>query len=277
MPQRLSEAERRRYETDGLVFPIRVLSKDESRRYCEACDDLEFRLGGKPRTVEVRQMHLHFRWAYELATYPLVLNAVEDVVGPNLLIWASELFSKHSNDPTVSIKWHRDKVYTGFNGGGAVTAWIALRDSTRANGCMRALPKWIGAGSDEYGPTPVPAHEFDAIDVVLSTGEMSLHDAEILHGSNPNRSDQKRVGFAIRFVTPDTRPLVGRPPAVLVRGSDRVGNFSLIEPLIETDPERALAAMRVSASGHLDAVLSNLKRTEKGIATRKCTAEREPL
>src|SRR5262249_30984643 len=128
------------YEADGLAFPIPVLTADEVSTYRAACDDLEARLGGKPRTIEVRQMHLHFAWAYELATHPRVLDGVETLLGPNLLIWATELSAKHPRDATVSIGWHRDRSYMGFEGGATTTAWVALSESTRANGCMRAAP-----------------------------------------------------------------------------------------------------------------------------------------
>ena len=105
MSRLLTEAQRSRYQQDGIVFPVRVLSADEAQGYRAACNWLEEQLGGKPRTVEVRQMHLHFSWAYRLATHPRLLDAVEDLLGPNLLVWATELFAKHPSDPTVSIGW----------------------------------------------------------------------------------------------------------------------------------------------------------------------------
>src|SRR5207249_7027213 len=136
MPRRLTEAEQRRYERDGLVFPLPVLSPSEVGRFRAACDELEGHLGGKPRTIEVRQMHLHFPWAHELATHPAVLDAVEDLLGPDLLVWATELFAKHPQDPGVLIAWHRDLPYLGLTSGASTTAWVALSPSTPANGCL---------------------------------------------------------------------------------------------------------------------------------------------
>jgi ectoine hydroxylase-related dioxygenase (phytanoyl-CoA dioxygenase family) len=234
------------------------------RTYRLACDELEAHLGGKPRTVEVRQMHLHFRWAYELATHPRVLDAVEDLLGPDLLIWATELFAKHPHNTAVSIGWHRDRSYMGF-AGQTTTAWIALSTSSAANGCMRAVP---GPGRSDL-PSPnqsrpgrqpvVEGDEREVMDVLLEAGEMSLHDADILHGSAPNRSDEKRVGFVIRFVTPQTRPLAGRPPVILARGSDRHNYFHVVDPPAERG-ERALTEMKESAALHLEAMLQNLRR-----------------
>src|SRR5579862_2459451 len=98
MSGRLTPEQCRRYEREGILFPLPVLSAAEVQAYRAACDDLEAQLGGKPRTIEVRQMHLHFPWACALATHPAILNAVESLLGPNLLIWATELFAKHASD-----------------------------------------------------------------------------------------------------------------------------------------------------------------------------------
>jgi hypothetical protein len=260
------EEGRRRYETDGVAFPIPVLTPAETGRYRAACDELEARMGGKPRTVEVRQMHLHFRWAYEIATHPRVLDAVERVLGPDLLIWATELFAKHPHDETVSINWHRDRPYIGFTAGRTATAWIALADSTAANGCMRVLPRSAeraaavsanGSGSKTAETAVAPEDCF--VDVILRAGEMSLHDADVLHGSGPNRSAEKRVGFVVRYLTPEARPVSGRPRVVLARGRHEDRYCDLVDPPAPDDAERALAGMRESAARHLDALLDNLR------------------
>ena len=69
MSSLLSSTQQEKYCQDGIVYPVRVLSAEETRRFRGACDDLEAQFGGKPRTVEVRQMHLHFPFAFELATH----------------------------------------------------------------------------------------------------------------------------------------------------------------------------------------------------------------
>src|SRR5262249_19361466 len=257
MTRLLSEAQKHRYERDGIVFPVRVLSPEEALGYRADCDALEAQLGGKPRTIEVRQMHVHFPWAHALATHPRVLDVIEDLLGPDLLIWATELFAKHAHDPTVSIGWHRDRPYMGFDARTAVTAWVALSDSTTANGCMRTLQ---GPSRSHGGDRRVEVNEAEAIDVVLRAGEMSLHDVEIPHGSGPNRSGEKRVGFVIRYVTPEARPPEGRPPALLARGHDGRHHFRLVDPPTDRDAEQALAEMKDSAALHLEAMLQNLKR-----------------
>lgn len=254
MSSSLASSQIRRFQDHGLVFPIRILSADETRRFRTCCDELEAGLGGKPRTIEVRQMHLHFRWAFELATHPRVLAAVESLLGPHLLIWASELFAKHPFDDSVSIAWHRDRPYMGFVGSGAATAWVALSPSTPANGCMRYRPRtW-----DRLLPSDDPPPSGQMVDVELAPGEMSLHDADVLHGSSPNRSGEKRVGFVIRFITPEIKPLEGVPPVVLAQGRCRSERFQIVAGPSESDGQ-TLAAMRRSAAQHFDAVLQNLR------------------
>jgi len=251
MLRTLTQSQRRRYRDEGIVFPFRVLDEGEACRFRTQCDDLEQQLGGKPRTIAVRQMHLHFPWAWELATHPCVLDAVEDLLGPDLLVWATELFSKHPHDSVISIGWHRDRPYMGFSSQETATAWIALSDCTPENGCLRAQP-----GVDHVAAV---LDERRVIDVELRAGEMSLHDADILHGSGSNCSDHKRVGFAIRFVTPAARALHGRPQVALARGNPPADGFQIVEPPSESQSADALAAMKKSAAAHFDSVLENLQ------------------
>jgi non-heme Fe2+,alpha-ketoglutarate-dependent halogenase len=268
----LTEDQQHCFQQQGVVYPLRVISADQADTYRQECDRLEGQLGGKPRTVEVRQMHLHFVWAYRLATEPRILDAVEDVLGPNLVIWATELFAKHPRDANVSIGWHRDGPYMGLDPEQTLTAWIALSPSTLENGCMRFAreadrkhhPQWnvrnskLSAAGNEARNVPPGETE----PVTLEPGEMSLHDVYVLHGSDPNRGHQKRVGFAIRFTTPQTRPLADRPPAILARGEDSWGHFDLREPPT-ADDQSAIAGMRQSARRHLDATLRNFQSAKR--------------
>ncbi|HEY8942989.1 MAG TPA: phytanoyl-CoA dioxygenase family protein, partial [Polyangiaceae bacterium] len=202
------------YRRHGIVFPIRVMSREKAAQYRERCDELESLLGGSPRTIEVRQMHLHFRWAYELCVEPAVLDAVSSVLGPNLLVWATELFAKKARDPNLFIAWHRDSPYMGFDPRLTATAWISLARSFRENGCLQVvleedrrtskLGKEEGGRREQAGPGP-GISEDRVTNVELEPGQMSIHDVDVYHGSGPNLSGEKRVGFAVRFITPEAR------------------------------------------------------------------------
>jgi ectoine hydroxylase-related dioxygenase (phytanoyl-CoA dioxygenase family) len=250
----LATDRQQRYREDGIVFPVPVLTREEAVCFRRHCDALEVQLGGKPRTIDVRQMHLHFSWAHALATHPRILDAVEAVLGPDLLLWATELFAKHERDPAVSIGWHRDVTYMGCAPRHAVTAWIALSPSLPANGCMKALP-----GTERFhGPARMVPEAAGLVDVILQPGEMSLHDVLILHGSGPNLSGEKRVGFVARYLTPEARPAHDRTPVVLVRGRAPGQHFQLVAPT--ADRPTALEEMKESAARHMDAMLHQLSK-----------------
>jgi len=264
MPARLTSAQRRGYFRDGILFPLPALVPRETAGYRMAADKLELALGGRPRTIEMRQMHLHFPWACALATHPQIVNAVEDLLGPNLLVWATELFVKHPHDVNISVGWHRDGKYSGFGSRNSTTAWVALGPSTVENGCLRAVP---ASRRDVDGQNPA-----EAVDVVLQAGQMSLHDADILHGSSANRSGEKRVGFVIRYITPDafshqgkvlaeggTRRVADRAGLLLARGDAGAG-VRLAPPPGEIDEQTALARMKNSAALHLEDILQHLKQ-----------------
>jgi non-haem Fe2+, alpha-ketoglutarate-dependent halogenase len=201
-----------RYERDGAVFPVRVLGDGEAARYRAGFEELEARAG------EARGYlawgHLFFRWAYDLALTPPILDAVERVIGPDILIHSTLILCKHPRDTSL-VRWHQDGTHSGLYLSPTVTAWVALSDSTPENGCMRLVPGSHRLGRLPHAPSTaednltrnsdevqVEVDEASARDVVLRAGEMSLHHYSIIHGSNPNRSDTKRVGFIIRFATP---------------------------------------------------------------------------
>lgn len=169
----------------------------------------------------------------DLARTPAILNAVESVLGENLLVWSVELFIKEA-DSEKTVSWHQDITYWGMGETNEeVTAWIALSDVTEQAGCMRFLPGSHKNGIVEHEDTQdennllsrgqqiAGINEDDARSGPLKPGEMSLHHGRCFHASGPNRSDDRRIGLAIRYVTPEVRDgLSGRDYAMLVRGVD---------------------------------------------------------
>jgi len=273
MPKTLSTEQVGQYERDGIFFPILVLTAEEVARFRAAFEELEARLGGKPKAVELSQTHLYFRWAYDLATRPKVLDAVVDVLGPDILIWTTSIFPKHPHDPAY-ISWHQDGTYWGLDSTQVTTAWIALSDSTVENGCMRVVKgshmQDILPHLDTYAKdnllsrgqeVQVEVKETDATDVVLKAGEMSLHHIRIIHGSNPNRSDIKRVGFAVRFITPQVKQAGERPLAVLAWGRDDYHHFDLLKEPPNYSLEEGIAAQAEAARRLLEA----LTKTKPGM------------
>lgn len=246
MTKLLSEADLQAYQRKGIHFPVRVVEADEAATLRAKLEAMEAREGGKlgPRTNQ--KPHLLVPWINDLIRHPRILDAVEDIHGPDLLCWSSGFFAKNARDPRF-VSWHQDSTYWGLSSSDVVTAWVAFTPSNRDNGCMRVVPSthkkqvphvdtfdeknFLSRGQE----LSVQVDEADAVDVVLQPGEMSLHNVLLFHGSKPNTSDQRRIGLSIRYIPTHVRQLGGpRDSATLVRGIDTVGNFDL-EPAPKRD------------------------------------------
>ena len=250
---RLSEAAIAHYREHGYYAPIRVMQADEAvdiRRQLEAHETAHGALKGSMR----HKSHLLFTWLDGLIRHPGILDAVESVIGPNILCWSSTFFIKEARDPGF-VSWHQDSTYWGLDPADIVTAWVALSESTAENGAMRVIPDTQSleqiAHRDTFAANnlltrgqeiAVEVDERKAVMLTLEPGEMSLHHVRLIHGSDPNPSAKRRVGFAIRYLPTHVRQIVGlRDSATLVRGVDRFGNF-----VPEYPPERDLSDAAVS-------------------------------
>jgi non-heme Fe2+,alpha-ketoglutarate-dependent halogenase len=258
-----------RYRRDGYHFPIRVLSATEAHGYRDRLEAQERALGG-PLSGNMRhKVHLLFTWANELARHPVILDAVEDVIGPDILCWSTTFFTKEAHSPSF-VSWHQDATYWGLSTDDVITAWVAFADAPVESGAMKF---WPGSHlrkqlehRDTFAPdnllsrgqeiaVDVPAGE--GVDVPLKAGEMSLHHVLLAHGSGPNTTSDRRIGLAIRYIPPHVRQLKVRDSAMLVRGHDSHGNFDL-----EPEPRADLDASAVAA--HRDAVERSVKALYAG-------------
>jgi ectoine hydroxylase-related dioxygenase (phytanoyl-CoA dioxygenase family) len=243
------------YEKRGILFPISILTPSEVGQFRGSLEALEFHLGPQPSPKSFRQLHLHHTWAFDLATHPAVLDAVEDILGDDILVHSTSLFHKRAYDGAY-VSWHQDGYYWGLETPRLVSAWIALSNSTRENGCMRVVPGSHKSGQLRHGETALSEHnlltsgleiavEVDenlAADVVLRAGEMSLHHVDIVHGSEPNRSNTDRIGFAVRYLGAGIRQSMPHHAVVLARGRNIGGCFELAERPPECSIEEAIAA-----------------------------------
>ncbi len=232
------------YERDGYVCPVDVLSPERARHYRDTIEGLErdYPAGSLPRDVSHYfrvSAHLVVPMMAEIAQEPAVLDAVESILGHDLVVWSSELFMKEAGSDKI-VSWHQDLTYWGFGGiDEQVTAWVALSDVTPQSGCMRFVPgshkREIVPHTDTFADDnmlsrgqeiAVEVDEDEAVDIVLKPGQMSLHHGRIFHASGPNRSDDRRIGVAIRYMTPGVHRLVGESDyAMLARGCDRERNW----------------------------------------------------
>jgi hypothetical protein len=256
----LSREQIRQYREEGYVFPVRVLSDADARDCRARLEAIEAGDAEAARRLKFKP-HLVFPFLDRLIRRPSILDAVEDVIGPNILCWSTSLFTKEPRTAHY-ISWHQDLTYWGLEPADIVTAWVALSPATVASGCMRFLPGThkmeVVAHNDTFAAdnmltrgqeVSVEVDESQAVDIELRPGEMSLHHVKLIHGSNPNRSDDRRIGFAIRYLPTHVRQAVGaRDSAVLVRGTDGEGHFELeTPPRVDMDPdvlERHAAIMK---------------------------------
>jgi ectoine hydroxylase-related dioxygenase (phytanoyl-CoA dioxygenase family) len=246
------------YRTHGFYAPIRALSIQEAgtlRRKLEAHENRHGLLKGPMR----HKSHLLFTWLDELIRHPAILDGIEDIIGPNILAWGSSFFTKEAHDPGY-VSWHQDSTYWGLDPADIVTAWVALSESTAENGAMRVIPGSHKLDQVEHHDTfaesnllsrgqeiAVEVDEPRARMLELQPGEMSLHHVRLIHGSDPNPSGKRRIGFAIRYLPTYVRQVVGtHDSATLVRGVDEFRNF---EP--EQRPESDLSEAAVAFHAHI--------------------------
>ncbi len=267
---KLNADEIARYQRHGCVFPIPVLSGAELTEAQAGLSTLLRRHGEPPGPERRHNPHLYLVWAADLVRRPALLDAVESILGQDILLWRSTLFVKPAHHPSY-VAWHQDSVYWDLQGDEVATAWIALTDSTLENGCVQvvegshrepALPHTLSLDRQnallrgQTAAIEVPAAR--ARPMELLAGQMSLHHAGLLHGSPRNASAQMRAGLAVRFLTPRVRPKGGRVQASLVRGVDTGGHFEHAPRPCRDDDPVALLAHATALDRYADQVLAEL-------------------
>jgi len=259
--KRLSSAEIEQYREEGLVIPDYRLPESLLGRMRQAVDDLIER---HPHVPPEQLSGPHNPWGQsaqilgteeflEFCRFPELLDMVEDVIGPDIVLWGSMLFAKPGG-AGKAVPWHQDGQYWPITPLKTVTLRIAIDGSTPENGCMRyvpgshkerALQEHAVQLRDDYAIKQeiVAVDESRAADCVLEPGQISLHDVYVIHGSNPNTSGKRRADYAIRYMPGDAlydrRPdhpatvyaakvsptmNYAKRPLWLVRGRDRAGN-----------------------------------------------------
>lgn len=267
----LSAPQVERYGRDGYLCPLPCLSAGEAAGLADRIAAFEAETGRVAGQVIRNKGHLKLKALYELIFDRRILDAVEGVLGPDILCWGSSLFVKEAGDPGF-VAWHQDSHYWGLDPADVCTAWIAFLPSTAENGAMRIIPgshrgeamalahKDSPEGSANmlftHEEIAVAVDESAAVDLVLAQGEMSLHHVKLIHGSPPNRSAARRMGYAIRYVAPHVRQRGDQNTATLVRGRDRFGYFAP-EPVPGRDMDPEIVAFVDAPLGALPKGLSD--------------------
>ena len=219
------------YHEQGFVSPVDLFSEAEAAAYLQRMEQAEAEFPGVLSAQNRNNPHLALTCLDELVHHPRVLDAVEDLIGADFSLWGSVLFIKEPRSPHF-VSWHQDATYMGIEPHDFVTPWIALTPSNLETGCMSMIPGSHRAGvephDDTYGADNIltrgqairAVDETRRVDLILRPGQMSLHHARVIHGSQPNRSDQRRVGFALQsYMSSGARQIVGENYWMPVRGN----------------------------------------------------------
>lgn len=226
------------YRRDGFVSPVDALSASEAAVFRARFEAYESEQGGWYELSKGQKLYLLQTWVADLARHPAVLDSVESVLGPDLFLWGCSLFVKDAGNPHF-VTWHQDSTYWGLSSPDVVTAWIALSPATRESGCMKM---WPGSHQMEQMPhhdtldnlnlltrgqeISVDVDDAEAVWLPLAPGQLSLHNIRTVHASEPNRSADRRIGVALRFIAPHVQQInAPRDSAWLIRGEDRHGHF----------------------------------------------------
>jgi len=264
MPKVLTEDQIARFDADGFLFPFDVCSEAEAAALYRKFEQMEETLGEEPQQRFRVKAHLPFPWLCDLVRHPRLLDALEDLMGPDILCWGASFFTKKANDPRF-ISWHTDTFFYGFDPPETVTAWFSFNDATEEAGCLRYIPGShrtkavhdFKPGPDNLAPagqTVRGVDESKAVCAPLRPGQVVFHHESVVHGSQPNRSDRPRIGFSIHYCAPHVRETrFDGATAMLLRGENRYGHWAPDpEPAADYD-EACIQAMMDMRQKFLDA------------------------
>lgn len=238
------------YEELGYLHSIPVLSSDEVARFRVAIEETCRALGG--RVTRLDAPHLFFRWAWDLATHRRVLDCLQQLIGPNVVLKSTRLFYKFGNSDSF-VGWHQDGITEELKDAYVPAIWLGLTPATAENGCLRVVPRSQRLGliphADRPSPDNLTTHGATAQveigapqDVEMQAGEMSLHHPLVLHASNPNRSGESRIGFSATYSTPALT--ASRSAVAWVRGDGPRNGFRIVDQPRFVSIEAAAAAYR---------------------------------
>ena len=234
----LSADQIKRYRDTGLMFPQRVMTTDDAANYLAQLESYESNTGGPVNGKWRYKSHLVFPWFNQLMRHPAILDLVRSLLGNDLMVWTTHIYPKEPGDGRF-ISWHQDSAHWGLDSNQVLSVWVALTDATLENGCMRMLPGSHHNGQVKHQDTRDPNNiltrgqtifngieEDRSVWIELKAGEVSVHHVDMFHASTPNQSNQRRVGIAIRYITPSARQTrIDEDYATLVSGEDRFGHF----------------------------------------------------
>lgn len=247
MPKVLSAQQVDHYQQNGYVTPYRVVSLEKAAEFRQRMENAE--AAGDLRGLGQTKFYLRFPWVHRMATHPALLDAVEDLIGPNIMLYHNTIWCKEGGTGSY-VSWHQDNTYFGHDPCEVVTAWLAISPATIESGCMQFKPGTQKLGQldlkepDIHGGNMLSSGQtvdfdpatVDSVPIELQPGECSFHHAFLIHGSLPNKAPDRRIGMTFIYHPPQLRQLGAcRTSALLVRGDDPYGMFDHEQAPIDGD------------------------------------------
>ena len=228
----LSSNQLKQYEDEGFVSPINIFSKEKAKEIRNEIELIEKEIPGEIDKSGRYNAHLISPLLDEVTHNPKILDAVQSLIGEDILVCGTTLFIKNPNEKGF-VSYHQDAKYIGLEPHNWVTAWVAITDSNENNGCMRM---WSGSHKDNLkehdqkfnqgnlltrGQTVTNVPEEKTTPLVLTAGQMSLHHPTTVHGSDLNNSNDRRIGFVIQsYIGTNVKQIFGKNNVQLARGKD---------------------------------------------------------
>jgi hypothetical protein len=267
MPRVLTKLQIEQYHDQGFISPIRVISEQEALSIKDELEQVEKEFPEEINSESRNNLHLSFAFLDALAHNKIIVDAIEDLIGPDISLWASVMFIKEPSSKQY-VSWHQDATYMGLDSLDFPTPWIALSPSNIETGCMTMIAgshkTKIQNHEDTFAENNIltrgqviqDVDESKAVDLILQPGEMSIHHGAVIHGSQPNNSNQRRIGFSLQSYMPNNvKQIVGRNLWTHVRGQKRQDDDGMLldRPRFNMDPNTV--AQRKIANKNLSEIL----------------------
>jgi non-heme Fe2+,alpha-ketoglutarate-dependent halogenase len=250
MPKVLTKEQIEQYHDEGFISPVRVISEAQALSIKSQLEQVEAEFPDEINAESRNNLHLSFTFLDALAHNTIIVDAMEDIIGPDIALWASVMFIKEPSSKQY-VSWHQDATYMGLDSIDFPTPWIALSPSNVLTGCMTMIAgshhSEIQNHEDTFAENNILTRgqvipnidTSKAVNLILEPGEMSIHHGAIIHGSQPNKSNQRRIGFSLQsFVPPSIKQVVGKNIWTHIRGQKRkdIDGIELSRPNYNMDP-----------------------------------------
>ena len=252
------------------------MSEEEALKIKERVEEAEKTFPEEFNPENRNNLHLTFMVLDELAHNPIILDTVEDLIGPDFSLWSSVMFIKNPSTEHF-VSWHQDATYMGMTSSDFLTPWIALTPSTEEMGCMAMIPRShkqnILPHQDTFAENNILTRgqfvknvdEKKAVNLKLKPGEMSIHHGSVIHGSKPNKSKQRRIGFALQsYCLHSTKQIIGKNIWMHIRGGKRNDHdgLQLHRPQFDMAP-LAVTLRKIANQNYSNILYNDAKITRK--------------